>query len=37
MLGYQNIANSSQQQSNNLNGQIENLACRMEQFQVKAR
>ena len=37
MLGYQNIANSIQQQSNNLNGQIENLACRMEQFQVKAR
>lgn len=37
MLGYQNIANSIQQQSNDLNGQIENLACRMEQFQVKAR
>lgn len=37
MLGYQNIANSIQQQSNNLNGQIENLAYRMEQFQVKAR
>ena len=37
MAGYQNIANSIQQQSNNLNGQIENLAYRMEQFQVKAR
>lgn len=37
MLGYQNIANSIQQQSNDLNGQIENLACRMEQFQVKSR
>lgn len=37
MAGYQNMANSIQQQSNNLNCQIENLAGRMEQFQVKAR
>lgn len=37
MAGYQNMANSIQQQSNNLNCQIENLASRMEQFQVKAR
>ena len=31
------MANSIQQQSNNLNCQIEHLAGRMEQFQVKAR
>lgn len=37
MVGYENIANNIQQQSNNLNGQIENLAYRMEEFQVKAR
>lgn len=37
MAGYQNMANSIQQQSNNLNCQIEHLAGRMEQFQVKAR
>lgn len=37
MVGYHNMANNIQQQSNNLNCQIENLAYRMEEFQVKAR
>lgn len=37
MTGYQNMANHIREQSNYLNGQIENLANRMEQFQVKTR
>lgn len=37
MIGYHNMANNIQQQSNNLNCQIENLAYRMEQFQVNSR